>query len=51
MKTAFQRAGDPRKFTLNQGGWFEGSPGWHVDAQEGWARPIDRRVSPARSVV
>jgi len=46
VKTTFQRGGDPRKFTLNQGGWFEGSPGWHVDAQEGWARPIDRRVSP-----
>jgi superfamily II DNA or RNA helicase len=46
VKTTFQRHGDPRKFTLNQGGWFEGSPGWHVDAQEGWARPIDRRVSP-----
>ena len=29
------------------GAWFEGSPGWYVDAQEGWARPIDRRVSPA----
>ena len=47
VKTAFMRAGDPRKFVLSQGGWFEGSPGWHVDAQEGWARPIDRRVSPA----
>ncbi|MBX3223801.1 MAG: SNF2 helicase associated domain-containing protein [Labilithrix sp.] len=46
VKAAFQRAGDPRKFTTNQGGWFEGSPGWHVDAQEGWARPLDRRVSP-----
>ncbi len=46
VRTSFQRAGDPRKFSLNQGGWFEGSPGWHVDAQEGWARPIDRRVSP-----
>jgi superfamily II DNA or RNA helicase len=47
VKSAFMRAGDPRKFSTNQGGWFEGSPGWHVDAQEGWARPIDRRVSPA----
>jgi superfamily II DNA or RNA helicase len=46
VKTTFQRAGDPRKLSLHQGGWFEGSPGWHVDAQEGWARPIDRRVSP-----
>ena len=47
VKSSFMRAGDPRKFQTNQGGWFEGSPGWHVDAQEGWARPIDRRVSPA----
>lgn len=46
VRPSFQRAGDPRKFSLNQGGWFEGSPGYHVDAQEGWARPIDRRVSP-----
>jgi superfamily II DNA or RNA helicase len=46
VKAAFQRAGDPRKFGTNQGGWFEGSPGWYVDAQEGWARPLDRRVSP-----
>jgi hypothetical protein len=32
---------------MTGGAWFEGSPGWYVDAQEGWARPIDRRVSPA----
>lgn len=47
VKSSFSRPGDPRKFTAAHGGWFEGSPGWHVDAQEGWARPIDRRVSPA----
>ena len=35
------------RFTTTSGAWFEGSPGWYVDAQEGWARPIDRRVSPA----
>jgi superfamily II DNA or RNA helicase len=46
VKASFQRAGDPRKFMVHQGGWFEGSPGWHIDAQEGWARPIERRVSP-----
>ena len=46
VKAAFQRAGDPRKFTTHQGGWFEGSPAWFVDPQEGWARPVDRRVSP-----
>jgi superfamily II DNA or RNA helicase len=47
VKASFQRHGDPRKFTTTGGAWFEGSPGWYVDAQEGWARPIDRRVSPA----
>ncbi len=47
VRTSFQRQGDPRKFTTTSGAWFEGSPGWYVDAQEGWARPIDRRVSPA----
>ena len=47
VRTSFQRQGDPRKFSMNSGAWFEGSPGWYVDAQEGWARPIDRRASPA----
>ena len=44
VKSFFTRAGDPRKFTTSQGAWFDGSPGWHVD-HEGFARPIDRRVS------
>jgi superfamily II DNA or RNA helicase len=47
VRTAFQRQGDPRRFTMNSGAWFEGSPGWYVDPQEGWARPVDRRISPA----
>ena len=47
VKSSFQRPGDPRKFSMAQGAWFEGSPGWYVDAQEGWARPVDRRASPA----
>jgi superfamily II DNA or RNA helicase len=47
VKSSFQRPGDPRRFTTAQGAWLEGSPGWHVDPQEGFARPIDRRVSPA----
>jgi superfamily II DNA or RNA helicase len=47
VRTTFQRQGDPRKFSMTSGAWFEGSPGWYVDAQEGWARPIDRRASPA----
>jgi superfamily II DNA or RNA helicase len=47
VKSSFQRPGDPRRFATTQGAWFEGSPGWFVDAQEGVARPIDRRVSPS----
>jgi superfamily II DNA or RNA helicase len=47
VRAAFQRQGDPRRFTTASGAWFEGSPGWYVDPQEGWARPIDRRVAPA----
>src|SRR5208282_5674979 len=47
VRTSFQRQGDPRKFTMASGAWFEGSPGYYVDAQEGWARPVDRRASPA----
>ncbi|MBL8606830.1 MAG: SNF2 helicase associated domain-containing protein [Myxococcales bacterium] len=46
VKSCFMRQGDPRKFSMAQGAWFEGSPGWHVDP-EGTARPVDRRVSPA----
>ncbi len=47
VKSCFVRAGDPRRFTSAQGAWFEGSPAWYLDAQEGVARPIDRRVAPA----
>ncbi|HHH28173.1 MAG TPA: DEAD/DEAH box helicase, partial [Polyangiaceae bacterium] len=47
VKASFERAGDSRKFSLLQGGWFEGWPCWHVDTQEGIAREIDRKVSPA----
>jgi superfamily II DNA or RNA helicase len=46
-KASFERASDRRKFSLANGGWFEGSPGWHIDTSEGIARPIDKRVSPA----
>ena len=46
VKSFFQRANDPRKFLTSQGAWFEGSPGWHID-HEGFARPVDKRVSPA----
>jgi superfamily II DNA or RNA helicase len=47
VKTSFERAGDKRRFSLTQGGWFEGWPSWQIDTQEGIARRVDKRVSPA----
>jgi superfamily II DNA or RNA helicase len=46
-KASFEREGNGRRFSLSNGGWFEGSPGWYIDTTEGIARPIDSRVSPA----
>ena len=47
VKAYFSRDGDSRRFSLLQGGWFEGWPCWHIDTQEGIARQVDRKVSPA----
>ena len=47
VKASFERSTDGRRFSLSQGGWFEGVPGWHVDTSSGTAYPIHRRVSPA----
>ncbi|WP_438010308.1 SNF2-related protein [Sorangium sp. So ce321] len=47
VKASFERGNDKRRFSLLQGGWFEGWPGWHIDTQEGIARRIDKRVSAA----
>lgn len=46
-KCTFVRGSDQRQFQLASGGWFEGWPGWHIDTNEGIARPIDRSVSPS----
>jgi len=46
-KVTFEREGNGRRFSLTNGGWFEGNPGYHIDTTEGIARPIDTRVSPA----
>ncbi len=46
-KCTFIRENDSRSFLLTSGGWFEGWPGWHIDTNEGIARPIDKGVSPA----
>ena len=49
-KASFERPSDKRRFSLLQGGWYEGAPGWHIDTSEGIARPIDKRTSPAALV-
>ncbi len=46
-KCTFEKGNDSRHFQLSSGGWFEGWPGWHIDTNEGIARPIDKLVSPA----
>ncbi len=46
-KVTFERPSDGRRFSLANGGWFEGTPGYHIDTNEGAARPLDHRVSPA----
>ncbi len=46
-KCSFVRENDSRSFLLTSGGWFEGWPGWHIDTNEGIARPLDKGVSPA----
>jgi superfamily II DNA or RNA helicase len=47
VKTSFEKPTDKRRFSLMQGGWFEGWPSWFIDTQEGIARRVDKRVSPA----
>jgi superfamily II DNA or RNA helicase len=46
-KVTFERPSDGRRFSLANGGWFDGTPGYHIDTNEGAARPLDHRVSPA----
>ncbi len=47
VKAAFERKSDDRRFALQSGAWFDGAPGWHIDTNEGIARPLEERVTPA----
>lgn len=47
VKASFERSSDRRRFSLSQGGWFEGAPGWQIDTSTGTAHVLHRRVSPA----
>jgi superfamily II DNA or RNA helicase len=46
VRASFTRSGDSRRLPVAAGAWFEGQPGWHIDA-EGIAHAIDKRVTPA----
>ncbi len=39
--------GSSRRFPLSNGNWFEGTPGWHIDPVDGFARPVADAVTPA----
>lgn len=46
-RIAFVSETTKRRFLLSSGAWFEGTPGWHIDASEGVARPLADAVTPA----
>ncbi len=47
IRVAFVLESNGRRFPLSSGAWFEGTPGWHIDATEGVARPVVETVTPA----
>ncbi|MFI5299967.1 MAG: SNF2-related protein [Polyangiales bacterium] len=47
VRASFERKSDGRRFQIGQGAWFEGDPGWHIDLNEGIARPLDSRITPS----
>ena len=47
IKACFERPTDHRRFSLSQGGYFEGAPGWMIDTTTGTASPLHKRLSPA----
>ena len=46
VRVVLERKGDGRRFTLSQGLWIEGMPGWHLDPTQGVARPIGDSLTP-----
>ena len=47
VRVVFQLDSNGRRFPLSNGAWFEGTPGWHIDATDGVARPVAATVTPA----
>ncbi|MCA9602022.1 MAG: hypothetical protein KC417_08365, partial [Myxococcales bacterium] len=47
VRVVFEIPSGTRRFSLSNGAWFEGTPGWHIDTMEGVARPLAETVTPA----
>lgn len=47
IRVTFQPNGSGRKYSLGSGAWYEGNPGWHLDPNEGAARPLAKTLAPA----
>ncbi len=47
VRVVFVLESNGRRFSLSNGAWFEGTPGYHIDTTEGVARPVLDSVTPA----
>jgi superfamily II DNA or RNA helicase len=47
VRVVFALESNNRRFSLSNGAWFEGTPGYHIDTTEGVARPVLESVTPA----
>ncbi len=47
VRVVFENKQGNRRFALSNGAWFEGTPSWYVDVNEGVARPVVDQVTPA----
>ena len=46
VRVVFESEQNGRRFSLSSGAWFEGTPGWYIDTNEGVARPVADAVTP-----
>jgi superfamily II DNA or RNA helicase len=47
VKVGFFQENSSRRFSLNNGAWFEGTPCYHIDTTEGIVRELEEHVSPS----
>ena len=46
VRVLFHQESNGRRFMLSNGAWFEGTPCWYVDTNDGVARPVADSVTP-----